>query len=126
VLDCSATPLQCGAVAALSLDPDYYAILAADYQAKRDYLAVGLAEAGFEVSLPVGAYFIMAGIRPLGFEDDFACCKYLAAEVGVAAIPPSAFYSAPNKALGQKYVRFAFCKTMETLERARERLLKIK
>jgi aspartate/methionine/tyrosine aminotransferase len=126
VLDCSATPLQYGAVAALSLDPDYYAILAADYQAKRDYLAVGLAETGFEVSLPVGAYFIMAGIRPLGFEDDFACCKYLAAEVGVVAIPPSAFYSAPNKALGQKYVRFAFCKTMETLERARERLLKIK
>lgn len=126
VLDCSATPLQYGAAAALSLDSDYYTALAADYQAKRDYLAAALVEAGFEVSLPAGAYFIMAGIQPLGFEDDFTCCKYLASEVGVAAIPPSAFYSTPNKALGQKYVRFAFCKTMETLERARERLLKIK
>ena len=67
----------------------------------------------------------MAGIKPLGFADDFSFCKYLATEVGVAAIPPSAFYSAQNKSLGQDYVRFAFCKTMETLERAKERLLKV-
>lgn len=125
VLDCSATPLQYGAAAALALDEAYYTGLAADYQAKRDYLAATLAEVGLEVSLPAGAYFIMAGIGPLGFDGDFTFCKYLAAEVGVAAIPPSAFYSTPHKSLGQSYVRFAFCKTMDTLERARERLLKI-
>jgi N-succinyldiaminopimelate aminotransferase len=126
VLDCSATPLQYGAVAALSLNHDYYVALAADYQTKRDYLAGVLRQTGFRVSPPAGAYFIMAGIEPFGFDDDFTFCKYLATEVGVAAIPPSAFYSAQNKSLGQSYVRFAFCKTMETLERARERLLKIK
>ncbi|GAB4425795.1 MAG: methionine aminotransferase [Anaerolineae bacterium] len=126
VLDCSATPLQYGAAAVLATEKNYYHHLAADYQAKRDYLAAALAEVGLEVSLPAGAYFIMAGIKSLGFDDDFAFCKYLAAEVGVAAIPPSAFYSAPHKSLGQSYVRFAFCKTMDTLERARERLLKIK
>lgn len=93
VLDCSATPLQYGAAAALALGADYYTGLAADYQAKRDYLASALTEAGLEVSIPAGAYFIMAGIKPLGFEDDFTFCKYLATEVGVAAIPPSAFYS---------------------------------
>lgn len=125
VLDCSATPLQYGAACALSLADDYYTTLAADYQHKRDYLAAVLGEIGLDVSLPAGAYFIMAGIKPLGFADDFSFCKYLAAEVGVAAIPPSAFYSAQNKSLGQGYVRFAFCKTMETLERAKERLLKM-
>ena len=125
VLDCSATPLQYGAACALSLADDYYTTLAANYQRKRDYLAAVLGEIGLDVSLPAGAYFIMAGIKPLGFEDDFSFCKYLATEVGVAAIPPSAFYSAQNKSLGQAYVRFAFCKTMETLERAKERLLKM-
>ncbi|HXV42585.1 MAG TPA: aminotransferase class I/II-fold pyridoxal phosphate-dependent enzyme, partial [Anaerolineae bacterium] len=39
VLDCSATPLQYAAAAALSLEDDYYVNLAADYQYKRDYLA---------------------------------------------------------------------------------------
>jgi N-succinyldiaminopimelate aminotransferase len=125
VLDCSATPLQYAAAAALSLEDDYYINLAADYQYKRDYLAAVLREIGLEVSLPAGAYFIMAGIKPLGFDNDFTFCKYLATEVGVAAIPPSAFYSDPNKWLGQTYVRFAFCKTIKTLEQAKERLLKI-
>jgi N-succinyldiaminopimelate aminotransferase len=97
VLDCSATPLQYGAVAALSLNHDYYVALAADYQTKRDYLAGVLRQTGFWVSPPAGAYFIMAGIEPFGFDDDFTFCKYLATEVGVAALPPSAFYSALNK-----------------------------
>jgi len=126
VLDCSATPLQFGAASALSLGDDVYSSLAGDYQRKRDFLAQALCEAGFDVSLPGGAFFIMAGINPLGFDDDFTFCKHLAADIGVAAIPPSAFYSDKNKALGRGYVRFAFCKTQETLERARERLAKIK
>ncbi len=122
VLDCSATPIQYGAARALRLDDEYYTALAADYQAKRDYLAAALAEAGLAVSLPQSAFFIMAGIGPRGFTDDFEFCKHLIAEAGVAAIPPSAFYSPANKALGQGYARFAFCKTMPLLEEARARL----
>jgi len=126
VLDCSATPLQYGAVRALTLGDDYYAALAADYQRKRDYLAAALSDTGLDVTIPPAGFFIMAGIRPLGFDDDFAFCKHLVEHVGLAAIPPSAFYSEPNKALGKGHVRFAFCKTMDLLERAaralRERL----
>ncbi|MGH2524264.1 MAG: aminotransferase class I/II-fold pyridoxal phosphate-dependent enzyme, partial [Anaerolineales bacterium] len=118
--------MQHGAVRALTLADDYYRDLAADYQHKRDYLAAGLREAGLEVDIPAGCYFLMAGIRPLGFDDDFAFCKHLAANVGVAAIPPSAFFSAEHKALGKFYARFAFCKTMGLLEQARERLLKLR
>ncbi|MBI3362657.1 MAG: aminotransferase class I/II-fold pyridoxal phosphate-dependent enzyme [Chloroflexi bacterium] len=122
VLDCSATPMQYAAAAALGLDDEYYAALAADYQRKRDYLADAVREAGLEVTIPSAGFFIMGGIKPLGFDDDFAFCKYLAAEVGVAVIPPSMFYSDKNKALGKGHARFAFCKTMDLLERARARL----
>ena len=58
-----------------------------------------------------------------GFEDDVAFCKHLIEEVGVAAIPPSAFYDRPER--GRGYVRFAFCKKMETLEAAVGRLEKL-
>ncbi|MBI5292938.1 MAG: aminotransferase class I/II-fold pyridoxal phosphate-dependent enzyme [Chloroflexi bacterium] len=122
----SVTPMQAAAVVSLSLDDEYYAALAADYQHKRDTLAGILREAGFEVSPPAGTYFIMAGIAPLGFTDDVEFCRYLARDIGVAAIPPSAFYSEEHKALGKGYARFAFCKKMETLEQAAERLARLK
>lgn len=122
----SVTPMQTAAVVSLSLDDEYYAALAADYQHKRDTLAGILREAGFEVSSPAGTYFIMAGIAPLGFTDDVEFCRYLARDIGVAAIPPSAFYSEEHKVLGKGYARFAFCKKMETLEQAAERLARLK
>ncbi|MBI4630968.1 MAG: aminotransferase class I/II-fold pyridoxal phosphate-dependent enzyme [Chloroflexi bacterium] len=118
----SGTPFQHAAVNALSLDDEYYAALIHDYQTKRDFLASALSNAGLDVSIPKGTYFIMAGIQPLGFNDDVTFCRYLTKEIGVAAIPPSAFYSDDHKALGKSYARFAFCKKMETLEKAAERL----
>ena len=122
VLDCSATPLQAAAVTALALGDDYYAELSAGYERKRDYLAAALAEAGFEPALPAAGYFILAGFSGLGYADDMAACEHLAAVAGVAAIPPSAFFTAEHRHLGQKQVRFAFCKTMELLEEAGRRL----
>lgn len=126
VLDCSATPMQFGAARALALDDGYFIALADDYQRKRDFLGNVLRETGLEILTPNGGFFIMAGIEPLGFDDDVGFCKHLAANVGVAAIPPSAFYSEQNKALGRRYVRFAFCKTMELLEQAKERLQRLR
>ncbi len=120
------TPLQMAAAFALGLDDEYYHSLAADYQQKRDYLAGILRQAGLTVTKPDGTYFIMAGIEALGFADDLAFCRHLVAQIGVAAIPPSAFYCDAHKALGQSYVRFAFCKKQETLERAAERLANLK
>ncbi|MBI3243746.1 MAG: aminotransferase class I/II-fold pyridoxal phosphate-dependent enzyme [Chloroflexi bacterium] len=122
----TATPFQHAAALALTLDDEYFTSLAADYQRKRDFLANVLRDAGLEVSVPAGTYFIMAGIGPLGFDDDVAFCRHLTTEVGVAVIPPSVFYSDDHKPLGKGYARFAFCKTMDTLERAAERLGKLK
>ncbi|HLF00556.1 MAG TPA: aminotransferase class I/II-fold pyridoxal phosphate-dependent enzyme, partial [Anaerolineales bacterium] len=122
----TATPFQHAAASALALDDEYFISLAADYQRKRDFLGGVLREAGLEVSTPAGTYFVMAGIKSLGFDDDVAFCRYLTTEVGVAAIPPSVFYSDGHKSLGKGYARFAFCKTMDTLEQAAERLGKLR
>jgi N-succinyldiaminopimelate aminotransferase len=120
---CGAAPLQEAAVAALHSSDDYYQELTAMYQAKRDFLAAALAEAGLNPLLPQGAYFIMADISGLGFADDIAFCRHLTTQVGVAAIPPSAFYQ--NPADGAALARFAFCKSEKTLEMAAERLRRL-
>ncbi len=116
----TATPLQHGAAAALAAGRDYYDALLASYRRKRDLLAEGLDAVGFEVFVPQGTYFILADHRPFGFPDDVSFARHLAAEVGVAAIPPSAFYH--RKADGAALIRFAFCKGEDTLRAAVGRL----
>lgn len=118
----TATPLQAAAALALGLDDTYFRDFAADFQAKRDYLLAGLTAAGLPALQPDGTYFIMADLTPLGWHDDVAFCRWLTTEVGVAAIPPSAFYSPEHKHLGRGWARFAFCKTHATLEQALDRL----
>jgi N-succinyldiaminopimelate aminotransferase len=119
-----AAPLQEAIASALLTSTDYYAELAALYQANRDFLAGVLDEAGLTPIMPQGTYFIMVDITPLDFPDDVTFCRYLTAEIGVAAIPPSAFYR--NPADGATLARFAFCKTRSTLEEAARRLKKLK
>ena len=51
---------------------------------------------------------------------DWALCRYLAEEYNIIGIPCSPFYSPQSRHLAGNYVRFAFCKTDETLEAARE------
>jgi N-succinyldiaminopimelate aminotransferase len=121
----TSTPMQAAAAAALALDDEYFHTLAADYQAKRDYLIEALAATGLRVSVPQGTYFIMADITPLGYSDDVAFCRWLTTEVGVAAIPPTSFYADEHKHLGRTWARFTFCKRRETLEKGVERLARL-
>lgn len=120
---CGVAPLQEAVATALEAPPSYYDQLATMYQSNRDFLADVLFEAGLNPIMPKGTYFIMADISSLGFADDVAFCRYLTTEVGVAAIPPSAFYH--NPADGATLARFAFCKTREVLAEAGRRLLKL-
>jgi N-succinyldiaminopimelate aminotransferase len=117
-------PLQEAVAVGLETADDYYAELGAMYQANRDFLADALAEAGLPPIMPKGTYFMMADISQFGFPDDVAFCRYLTTEIGVAAIPPSAFYHDP--ADGATIARFAFCKTRPVLEEAARRLLRLK
>jgi L-glutamine---4-(methylsulfanyl)-2-oxobutanoate aminotransferase len=120
----TATPLQHGAIAALRAPDAYYAEFVDNYRRKREMLVNGLREAGFIVYPPDGTYFVLAGHTPFGFENDVTFCRHLIEYVGVAAIPCSAFFHDPRD--GGRLVRFAFCKTEETmreaLTRMRERL----
>lgn len=120
----TATPLQHGAAAALEAGQGYYDALVASYLRKRDLLAEGLDTVGFDVFVPQGTYFILADHRPFGFPDDVAFARHLATEVGVAAIPPSAFYH--RKEDGADLIRFAFCKGDDTLRKAVERLERLR
>ncbi len=118
------TPLQEAAVTALHASQNYYAELAAMYQSSRDFLADSLSQSGLRPIMPQGTYFLMVDIGDLGFADDVACCRHLAIEVGVTAIPSSAFYASPANGAG--LIRFAFCKTRGTLEKAARRLAKLR
>jgi aspartate/methionine/tyrosine aminotransferase len=110
--------MQHGAVAALGSPAGFYEEMRAGYRKKRDLLAAGLTGAGFEVYMPQGTYFLMAGHPDAG--DDRAFCRRLVTEAGVAAIPPSVFYNDPGSVNG--LVRFAFCKDEATLEEAVARI----
>ncbi len=117
---CNSAPLQPAMAEALGAGDDFYRRLEAEYRERRDRLCRGLEEVGFGVQPPAGTYFVMADIRPLGYHDDVEFCRMLPEKVGVAAIPPTAFYV--DKAAGRHLVRFAFCKTLEVLDEAIDRL----
>ncbi len=126
----TATPLQWGAVAALRSEPSYYQTLIHDYRERRDYLCEALTRLGFSLRPPEGTYFVCAGIERLAHvradaeepASDITFCRELTRR-GVAVIPPSVFYE--DARLGRDYVRFAFCKRMETLRAAVERLERV-
>ena len=120
----AAAPLQAAGAVAYRLPRSYYDKLAADYQARRDRLCHALLDVGFDLELPQGAYYVMAGIDAFGATDDVAYARHLVREVGVATVPGSSFFQ--DKALGSKYVRFCFCKRDETLDLAIERLKRLR
>jgi N-succinyldiaminopimelate aminotransferase len=104
----NAAPFQHAIAHGLAL-PDVYDEVLAGYLHRRDLLADGLVAAGFDVLRPEGAFFVVADIRPLGFDDDVELCLKLPVDVGVVAIPCSSFYD--DRRRGRHLVRFAFCKS---------------
>lgn len=113
-------PLQEAAAFALTMEPSYYAELAAAYGEKRDVLLNALEEAGFRTFKPLGAYYIMTDVSHWGVVDDVEFSLLLIREGGVATVPGSAFYS--RKEMGKGKVRFCFPKKPETLTAAADRL----
>jgi aminotransferase len=87
-------------------------------------LVPALTAAGFKCFLPRGAYYVMTDISAFGFKDDVSFAKYLVQDIGVACVPGSSFYRAPED--GATQVRFAFCKKPETLAEAARKLGKLR
>ena len=117
------TPFQDAGAVALAMGAEFYAALAAGYQAKRDLLLDILERQGFTCYKPGGAYYLMADVRPFGFASDTEFAHYLIKDIGVATIPGSSFYSDPMTA--PQTVRFCFSKQDETLREAGRRLARL-
>lgn len=115
------TPVQHGLAAYLQ-DPTPYLQLPAFYQAKRDLFREGLAGSRFKLLPSTGSYFQCVDISAISDLNEANFCQWLTREVGVAAIPLSAFY---GDGFDQRVVRFCFAKKDETLRAALERLRKL-
>ncbi len=123
----STTPFVQTAIAEVLEDEtwlaDYLVQLRTTYQGKRDLLRGALEQAGFEVPQVRGTYFLMASFARLDpAASDVEFSSRLITSRGVAAIPPSAFYARAPARL--PWLRFAFCKRDETLEKAARSLTK--
>lgn len=120
----------------------YYAFLLDSYRRKRTILMDALSSAGLTPVRPDGGFFIIADTSKVQVPEaylkettpasgpvmsrDWALCRYLTKEIGVAAIPPSAFFEPEDKHLAANIARFAFCKEDVSLHEAAKRLLKLK
>ena len=117
------TPLQKGAVSLLRQKRAFFDGIADGYRRKRDLLLGGLREAGFAASSPEGAYYLFAdyrGVPALSAMSPTDAAMHLIREVGVATVPGDNFYATGNE--GDSYLRFAFCRSLETIEAGLDRL----
>jgi len=101
-------------------------------------LMKALESAGIKPVIPKGGFFIIGDTSnvtcpksyleevteasPDPMPRDWALARYLTKEVGVTAIPPSAFYSDETKHLASNTLRFAYCKGNDTILEAHQRL----
>ena len=115
------TPVQYG-LSSYMADERPYLDLPAFYQRKRDLFREGLAKTRFKLLPSEGSYFQCVDISDVSDLNESDFCKWLTSEIGVAAIPLSAFYA---DGFDQRVVRFCFAKKDETLNAALERLARL-
>jgi methionine aminotransferase len=115
------TPVQHG-LAEYMADPAPYLQLPAFYQRKRDLFREGLARTRLRLLPSEGSYFQCVDISAISDLPEADFCQWLTREIGVAAIPLSAFY---GEGFDQRVVRFCFAKRDETLRTALDRLAKL-
>ena len=115
------TPVQYG-LAEYLRDPAPYLQLPAFYQAKRDLFRQGLEGSRLRLLPSTGSYFQCVDISAVSNLSESDFCQWLTREIGVAAIPLSAFY---GDSFDQRVVRFCFAKKDETLRTALQRLRRL-
>ena len=112
------TPMQHG-LARYMADPRPALELAAFYQRKRDLFRAGLAATRLKLLPSQGTYFQCVDYAAVSELPEVGFCEWLTTEIGVAAIPLSAFYA---DGFEQRIARLCFAKRDETLQAALERL----
>ncbi|KII94679.1 hypothetical protein PLICRDRAFT_96798 [Plicaturopsis crispa FD-325 SS-3] len=141
IVFCTNSPLQEAAAAGLeqAKERKFFEIQTREYEERRAVLTRAFDKLGMKYTLPQGSYFILLDISTVqipedypfpeslhGRGKDFKACWFIALEIGVSSIPVSEFYGKENSHIGEAYGRFAFCKDIDTLEKAGERLQALK
>lgn len=120
----TAPNLQAAVAYGLAKPCDYYDDMRTLFGQARDYLADGLAEAGYSVLPAEGTYFLSVDLEASGLAlGDREYCERAVREAGVAAIPVSTFYAEDPVT---RVVRLCFAKRRETLDAGIERMRKAK
>lgn len=123
----SPTPLQKGTERLLRLDDRFYKGIRKKYIEKRKILVEALQGASFVVTPPEGSYYLFANYRhvpALSNLPPMEAAMYLIKEIGVASVPGDNFYAVGD--FGNSYLRFAFCRSLETLWEGAHRLAKLR
>ncbi|MFT2007154.1 methionine aminotransferase [Pontibacter sp. 13R65] len=115
------TPMQM-ALADYLDEETHYQNLPAFYQAKRDLFCELLEPSRFQVLPSSGTYFQLLKYDAISNEHDLDFAKRLTQEIGVASIPVSVFY---HDKTDNRFLRFCFAKSEDTLREAAERLVKL-
>ncbi|MEP0985573.1 methionine aminotransferase [Ekhidna sp.] len=103
--------------------PENYDYLPSFFEKKRDTINSLLAETPLIPKVAKGTYFQAYSYEEVSSMSDLEFAKYLTAEIGVAAIPMSPFYT---NAPGDRVIRLCFAKEVKTIEEAAERLMKLR
>ena len=117
------TPLQKGAEHLLRLPDAIFKDIHKPFQQKRDLLVDALRSSGFKITPPDGAYYLFANyhsVPTIGALNATDAALYMTEKIGVAPVPGDNFYQVGSE--GDRYLRFAFCRTLDSLAEAAERL----
>ncbi|KAI0033768.1 PLP-dependent transferase [Vararia minispora EC-137] len=141
IVFCSNSPLQEAVAGGLEKAKNYnfFETQLKEYQDRRDVLIDTFKKLGIKYTHPEGSYFILIDISDIDIPDgypfpesvlgrglDFKACWFIAMEIGVSSIPVSEFYCEEHTHIGEVFARFAFCKDIDTLKAASERLQGLK
>ena len=132
---CPNQPLQHLIVKGLNEEPNhnYFQKQRDNYKGKRDLLMKCFDDLKMKYTAAQGAYFLLVDITNLKIpqEDmneipeeiksrgrDWLVCYWMTTKIGVACIPPSSFYLQNHAHIGEKYIRFCFCKDDDIINKA--------
>jgi len=141
IVFCTNSPLQEAAACGLEQANErrFFETQRAEYLERRAVLTSTFDEMALKYTLPEGGYFILLDVSELKIPEDypfpqsilgrgrdFKASWFIALEIGVSSIPVSEFYCEQHARIGEKYTRFSFCKDVDTLKKAAERLQGLK
>ncbi|KAM0859207.1 hypothetical protein ACQ4PT_047348 [Festuca glaucescens] len=125
--DSAPAPFQEAALIALTSTQDYYESLKTDYAVRRNFILQLLKNYGLHISFePQGSVFVFAELPKSWRISDIDFVTNLINNAGVAAVPGRGFFHTDpdDQSYHHRYVRFAFCKSDETLKAAAQKMMK--